>query len=78
MYDDIDVGEPAQPNYEILPGEAGEMAQYLAVIPGQEEASQPMYLDIHPQDEDIYSDISDTVEQKKQQVFDEDDQELYF
>ena len=59
LYDTIN--EPDQPQYEILPCEAGETAQYLAVVADKdEEISEEPYLDVLPASEqEIYSDISD-------------------
>lgn len=73
LYDVIN--EPEQPQYEILPCEAGDMAQYLDVVADHnkddEDTSEMPYLDVLPAtNEEIYSDISDT------QTKPEDDQEL--
>ena len=59
LYDTIN--EPDQPEYEILPCESGETAQYLAVVADHDEdTSEEPYLDVLPAtDEEIYSDISD-------------------
>ena len=75
LYDSIN--EPDQPQYEILPGEAGETAQYLTVVhdadDDKEEEEEMQYLDILPaNEEEIYSDISDSV---KQQALESSDQE---
>lgn len=71
FYDTIN--EPAQPQYEILPGEAGEAEQYLDYLPNHDK-EEMQYLDVHPppDDEEIYSDISESL---KQQAL-ENDQEL--
>ena len=76
LYDSIN--EPDQPQYEILPGEAGETAQYLTVVhdanDDKEEEEEMQYLDVLPaNEEEIYSDISDSV---KQQALESNDQEL--
>lgn len=59
--------EPDQPQYEILPGEPAEMAQYLAVVHDHDEednATEMQYLDVLPErEEEIYSDISDSIKQ---------------
>ena len=66
LYDEIDTED--QPQYEVLPGEAGEVDQYLTVIPNNEddETSEMPYLDVlpsHNHQEEIYSDISDSIKQ---------------
>ena len=61
LYDTIN--EPEQPQYEILPCESGETAQYLAVVADkdEEDTSEDPYLDVLPASEqEIYSDISDS------------------
>ena len=71
LYDTII--EPEQPQYEILPCESGETAQYLAVVADHdkdEDTSETPYLYVLPTpNQEIYSDISDT------QLKSEDDQE---
>ena len=62
LYDTI--VEPEQPQYEILPCESGETAQYLAVVADHDKddgTSETAYLDVLPttDDQEIYSDISD-------------------
>lgn len=72
------INEPEQPQYEILPGEADETAQYLTVVHNdddkEDDEEEIQYLDVLPaEEEEIYSDISDSV---KQQALENDDQEL--
>ena len=68
LYDTII--EPDQPQYEILPCETGEAAQYLDVVADKDTSEEP-YLDVLPTScEEIYSDISDI------QTKPENDQEL--